>query len=351
MRRSDAQVAGTLLGMKLPIRAVEWAVAPPPNPSRVEREATAFARQCLMEEVDFEQIVENALLMLDFGCAAHEDVWSVDGNRVRLAKAAPRLPVTFQRWLSDGDELLAIEQHGWKDGTYATATVPASKLALFTFQREGANFAGRSVLRPMYQSWYIKANLYKIDAIAQERNGMGIPVLKMAPGATVEDIRKGREWVERLTTHEKAGMVLPPEWGFSIEGMQGATRSPAESIRHHNMQISMAGLAQFMLIGSVAELERTMQDFFYTGLQATARHIARVLTLTTMKRLVDFNFSGVMRYPQLVPSRIDAFSIEQLMSALKELAAVQVIQPDYELEAFLRQRLGLPAVRRGIRNV
>lgn len=181
MRRGDAQVAATLLAMKLPIRSAEWMIAEPGNATPLEKEAAAFVRQEFFErEIELDAVIENALLMLDFGCSAHEDVWQIDGDRVRLKKLAPRLPVTFARWLVDANEdLTGIEQYGAKADTYVTTTVPAAKLALFTFGREGANFAGRSLLRPMYQHWYIKSNLYKIDAIACERNGMGVPWIQM----------------------------------------------------------------------------------------------------------------------------------------------------------------------------
>ncbi len=346
MRRSDGQVAATLMAMKLPLRGAEWSVVPPDQPTPVEEEAADFIRECLFEGVNFKAVIENALLMLDFGCAAHEDVWAVDGNRVRLRKLAPRLPVTFQRWIVDADETLkGIEQYGAKADTYVTTTVPINKLALFSFQQEGSNFAGRSVLRPMYQHWYIKNSLYKIDAISCERNGMGVPWVKMGPNSSAEDRKLAHEWVQRLTTHERTGIVLPPEWEFGLEGVKGTLRDPKDSIAHHNVAISKAGLAQFIDLGQSESgnraLGQTMGDFFYLSLQATADVIAKALTQTTISRLVRFNF-GAIRPPQLVAQKIFALKFETMWAALKDLAQSGLVQGDDELETYLRKQMGLP---------
>jgi phage gp29-like protein len=347
MRRSDAQVAATLMGIKLPIRSAEWTVQEPEDATPVEREAADFVRQCLLEEIDLEAVIENALLMLDFGCAMHEDVWYVDGNRIRLRKLAARLPSTFNRWIVDGEEnLVAIEQQGWKGGGYITSEIPASKIALFTFQQEGANFAGHSLLRSMYQHWFIKSNLYKIDAIALERNGMGVPVVKMGENAKAEDRKAAIEWLQKLTAHEKASMALPAGWDFKLVGIEGSVRDSKESIAHHNMQISMAGLAQFMMLGQSASgnraLGQTMSDFFYLALQSTANKIARVMNWTTIPRLVDFNFAGITRYPTLVPQQILSLRFESVVDALTKLAGAGIIEPDDEFETWMRQKMGGP---------
>lgn len=348
MRRSDAQVAATLAGMKLPIRSAEWTVQGPDDATKVEKEATEFVRQSLLEEVELDGVIENALLMLDFGVSAHEDVWYVDGNRVRLRKLAPRLPMTFHRWITAGEELAGLEQYGYGGGTYRTATIPAEKLAVFTFQQEGANYAGRSVMRPMYQHWYIKSNLYKIDAIACERNGMGVPWAKMGDNAKSEDRKTAIDWLTKLSAHEKAAILLPPGWEWGLMGVEGRLRDTKESISHHNMAISMAGLAQFMMLGQTESgnraLGQTMSDFFYLALQATANKIARVVNWSTIPRLVDFNFSGVERYPRLVPQQILSLRFESVVGALKDLAnaGVNAVQPDEDLEAWVREKMGAP---------
>jgi phage gp29-like protein len=351
MRRSDAQVAGTLMALKLPIRCAEWRIQIPPDASPVEKTAAEFVEHCLFDDIDFDAALENALLMLDFGASMHEDVYRIDGGQVKLEKLAARLPLTFYRWLCapGTDNLVTVEQLGYRAGNYIRTQIPVDKLTLFTFQREGANFTGRSLLRSMYQHWYIKSNLYRIDAIACERNGLGVPAVTMAEDVKREDREAALGWVESLTAHQKTGLVLPAGWQFKLEGVGGQLRDPKDSIQHHNMAITMAGLAQFMTMGQSQHggnrsLGKTMSDFFYLSLQATANQVARAISLTTVKRLVDFNFAGVKNYPKLVPQQILSVDFESVVQALQALASatVDAVRPDDELEAWIRQKIGAP---------
>lgn len=350
MRRSDAQVAATLMAIKHPIRAAQWDVVVDDGASKVEKEAAEFTRTCLFKELDFSSVLRNALLMLDFGVSAHEDCWEIIGNRVHLAKMAPRLPLTYYRWITneDGEDLAALEQLGYRGNEYVVAQVPVEKLALFTYQQEGQNFTGMSLLRPMYQHWYIKSNLYKVDAIACERNGVGIPVITMGADYKTEDKMTALEWVQALTAHQSAGIVLPPSWTFKLEGVTGTLRDPKSSIEHHNTCISMGGLAMFMMLGQSQHgshaLGASMSDFFFMSLEATAQQIARILTLSTVKRLVDFNFSGIVNYPRVVPQQLLTVKFETIVDALDKLATAGIVEPDDGLESWMREKLGAPEV-------
>jgi phage gp29-like protein len=354
MRRSDAQVHGVLWMSKLPIRGGEWKVQAPDQPNAIEQEATDFVQQEMFDgENSFDAMLENALLMLDFGASLHEDVYYVDGNRIRLKKTAARLPLTFFRWLCDAgtDDLRVIEQLGYRAGQYVRRDLPIEKCCLFTFRQEGANFTGRSLLREMYQHWYIKQGLYKVEAIACERNGMGVPVVTMGPDAKKEDRTAALGWVTSLTAHERAGLVLPHEWTFALEGVKGEMRDPKEAIQHHGTLMMMAGLAQFAMMGQShgasgnRSLGETISDFFFMGLQATADSIARRVSQTTVQRLVAHNFGDKVkpnRCPKLTPQRIMALKFDAIVDALGKLGTANILTPTPELEAWIRAEMGAP---------
>lgn len=351
MRRGDGQVAATLMAIKLPIRSAEWTIQEPDKATPVEKEATEFVRSCLMEELDLDFILRNALLMLDFGAAVHEDVYYLSGQQVRLQKCAPRLPLTFYRWIceNDSDNLVALEQMGYRGGEYIVTQIPVDKMSLFTYNQEGANFTGQALLRPMYQHWFIKSNLYKIEAIAAERNGMGVPNIAMGTQAKNEDRLAAIDWLRSVATNQSTGLLLPDGWKFALSGVVGMTHDPQKAIEHHNSMISMCGLAQFMNLGQGERggsraLGTTMSDFFYLGLQSTANHVGRVISNTTVKRLCDLNFTGLKSYPRLVPQQILSIKLESVVDALSKLGSpgIDMVRDDDELEAYLRQRMGLP---------
>lgn len=300
---------------------------------------------------NWDDVVRNALLMLDFGCAVHEDVWTVDGNHIRLRKLAARLPITFYRWHTelDGETLLALEQYGYRRGQYLNVVVPADKCCVFTYQQEGANFWGISLQRPMYPHWYVKSNLYRIDAIACERNSLGVPVFKLAPGFSAEDRQAAYTFVTQLAAHEATGMVEPPgdaSTGFRIVGYEGRVRELAPSIEHHNVMISRAALALFMDLGQSEHGSRALGkehgDFFLLALQNLADQIATDITNSTVRRLVSYNFGDDAPVPRLVAANVQARGLEDIVEALTQFAQAGLVVSEENLRSFIREELALP---------
>jgi hypothetical protein len=360
MRRSDAQVAATLLVCELPIRAARWDIVPASD-SNFDRDVAAFVRDNLFGGLEYvspsgvkvtqpwDDVLRNALLCLAFGAAAHEEIYAVDGDRVRLARLAPRLPVTFYRWLTDvdGETLVALNQYGYRNANFESVEIPAERLGIFTFNQEGANFFGRSILRPAYMHWYIKHQLYRIDAIAGERNGLGVPTIEQGPNGSREDREAAEKWVAQLAAHEKTGISLPSGWKFSLQGVQGSVRDLYNSIQHHNIEISRTALAFFMNLGQGVRasgsraLGESQTEFFFLAVQATADYLARTLTATAVRRLVDFNWQ-VERYPYLAASNLRARSFDQTMTTLTQLAQARIVEPFPELAQYITRELGLP---------
>ena len=361
MRRSDAQVAATLLACELPIRAANWDLHPASDDPE-DRAIARYVRDNLFGGLEYtspsgvkttqcwDDVLRNALLMLAFGASAHEEIYAVDGAMARLARLAPRLPLTFYRWIvdSDGETLLALNQYGYRNAGFESVTIPADRLAVFTFNQEGANFFGRSMLRPAYMHWYIKHQLYRIDAIAGERNGLGVPTIEQGPGSSREDRQAAAKWVQQLAAHEKTGVSLPAGWKFSLKGVEGNVRDLYNSIQHHNIEISRTALAFFMNLGlgprsgGNRSLGESQTDFFFLAVQATADHLARQLSSTCVKRLVDYNWEGVERYPTVAVSNLRARNVAETLDVLTRLAQSGIVAPYPELTQFVTRELGLP---------
>jgi hypothetical protein len=384
MRRGDAQVRATLAACKLPVLSAKWEIMPQDvsrqssvasgaspvsstgagcNTQDKANEIADFVRTNLFGGLEFrtstgglatqnwDEVVRNALLMLDFGCAVHEDVWTVDGSSIRLRKLAARLPITLYRWHTeaDGETLLALEQYGYRRGQYLNVVVPADKCCVFTYQQEGANFWGMALQRPMYPHWYVKSNLYRIDAIACERNSLGIPVFKLAPGFSQQDREAAYNFVTQLAAHEATGMVEPPgdaASGFRIVGYEGHVRDVGPSIEHHNVMISRAALALFMDLGQAEHGSRALgkehADFFMLALQNLADQIGLAITNSTVRRLVSYNFGDDAPVPRLVAANVQARGLADIVEALTAFAQAGLVVSEENLRSFIREELALP---------
>lgn len=384
MRRSDGQVRATLMACKLPILSAKWEIMPAEQrqETRDERQArrltsslgknataakakevAEFVKENLFGGLEFQSstggwvsqswqsVIANALLMLDFGCAVHEDVWTVDGDKIRLRSLPSRLPLTFYRWHTeaDGETLLALEQYGYRGDQFLNALLPAEKIARFTYQQEGANFWGIALQRAMYPHWYVKSKLYRIDAIANERNALGVPVFRLSPGFSAEDKAAAYSFVTQLAAHEATGLVEPPgdpNTGLRIVGYEGNLRDVMPSIQHHNEMISRAALAMFMDLGSTLHGSRalgvTATDFFMLGLEGVAHQIALEINNSTIRRLTSLNFGDEAPCPRLVSANVQARSISQITADLVALTQQGLVVSEKNIRRVIRERFALP---------
>ena len=364
MRRGDAQVWATLGALKSPLRSARWDVRPgvaPNEPGFAQaKEVSDFVKDNIFGGLEFqtstggmtsqswEEVLWNALLMLDFGCAVHEDVFRVDGNYLKLRALVPLLPITYYRWHTeaDGHTLIGLEQYGYRGIEFINATVPAEKICRFTAHQEGSNFWGIAISRPCFPHWYIKNQLYRIDAIASERNGLGVPTLTLAEGASAQDVATAYNFVTKLSAHEMTGLVLPNGATFKIEGVTGTPRDMMKSIEHHNRMISTAAMAMFMTIGSAPHGSRataaTQHDFFLSATQFLSNYVAERLRQTTIRRLVRINFGENASIPKIQAMNLKMRDFEDVRQSLQQLAAQGLVVSDGPLRAYIRDQYELP---------
>jgi phage gp29-like protein len=381
MRRGDAQVRATLAACKLPVLSAKWEIVPERNPvpqvkgvkvsstgqgyatGAKAKEVAEFVKENLFGGLEFrsstgalisqawQDVIYNALLMLDFGCAVHEDVWMVDGDRLRLRRLAARHPVTYYRWdvEDDGETLRALIQYGYRKAQFLNVPLPADKMCLFNYQQEAANFWGIALTRAMYPHWYYKSKLYAIDAIANERNSLGVPVFRLAPGFSAEDKATAYNFVTQLASHEATGLVEPPgdqNTGLRIVGYEGRLREVLPSVEHHNVMISRAALALFMDLGQAQHGSRALGkqhgDFFLLALQNVADLIASRMTYSTVRRLVEFNFGEEAPLPRLVAANVQSRGLADMVEMLTQFAQTGLVVSDKPLRDFIRAEGGLP---------
>lgn len=350
MRRSDATVGAALMSIKLPIRGAKWYVQPA-SEEKVDIEIADFINSCLMEKmtVTWDDFLRQALLMLDYGHMVFEKVFQIvehdNKEYVGWKKFAPRLPKSIYKWEA-GEGKEGITQQ-LPDGT--EVQIPMEKLAVFVNQKEGDNWDGISVLRQAYKHWYYKDNFYKIDAMSFERQGLGIPVMKLPAGYDSSDKSIAESLLKNIRANEQQYLLLPFGWEFEFADMKGNTvRDPQNSILHHDRQITKSVLAQFLELGASGgsgsrALSQDHSDLFYEAEKAIARQICDVVNKYCIKQLVDMNFD-VEYYPELRFTKIGKVDFEKIANALDKLITAKVVLPDGGLEDYMREQMELPDV-------
>ncbi len=350
MRKSDGTVRAAILVTTLPIRRAQWFVNPAIADDEQAKEIASFVEHALFDwlDISWDDVLRQALLMVPFGVMAFEKVYGTHDHEgktyVTLEKLAPRLPKSIQQWELP-DRTFGIQQVR-QDGVMAN--IPGSKLLIFVNEREGDNWWGTSMLRAAYKHWYYKNSFYKIDAVAFERQGIGVPKITMPLGYTESDERKAITAAQNLRANESAFLILPPEYTAEFMDMgSNTTRDPATSISHHNREIVKSVLAQFLELGSTNVGSRSLSedhsDLFLKSIEAIANTIISEINKNLIPELVDMNFDDVEAYPKLDFSGISRTDMKALADSYSTLVTAKGITPNEEDEQYLRSTLGLPA--------
>lgn len=342
MKRADGTVRGALRLLKTPVMAARWFVEPASD-STLDKNIAKFVEKNLFEDLNqpWHRVLEDALLMCEYGYMPLEKVYGLNSDgKIVLKKLAARHPLDIQEWLYDdagGPDAIVMdptEANGWSN-----IVIPIEKLIVFVLEQEAGDMRGISILRSAYKHYFYKDTLYKIDAIQKERHGIGVPVIKLPLGYSLEDKVIAEDLGRNLRTNERAHIVIPANWEILFAKLEGQPVDCLSSIGHHNDQIMINILAQFYKDPSAKEDAMTM---FYKAARYIAATVADTFNWYVIKQLVDFNFNRG-KYPVLRARRIgENEDLRTWSFAFRNLVGTGAIIPDDELEKFLRVELDLP---------
>jgi len=347
MRRSDGVVKAALLACELPIRAANWYVEPV-SEDKQDVEVAEFVSQCLFDNmtITWDDFLRQALLMLPFGFSVFEKVFGVvdfEGKQmIGWRKFAPRLQSTILKWETE-DSKDGITQMLPQGGQ---VSIPIEKLIIFVNNKEGDNWVGISILRNAYRAWFMKNVIEKINAIAFERQGCGIPFGKLPKGSSPDQRTELENLLKNIRANEEAFIIESEGWEIGFKDMMAkGVKDPTQTIARYNREILTSVLAQFLDLGSGRTgsfaLSEDQSTIFHNNLSAIARQVADVLNKYAIKQLIDLNYT-VREYPKLKFSKIGVVRFERIAKALSSLVQQGVISTDAPLEDAMRQLMDLP---------
>lgn len=362
MRLGDATVRAALNIVKLPITSAKWTIEPA-DETEEEKRIADFVKDQLLENPNFSwmQLLKQVLTFSDYGNSIFEKVFTyiTEGEfagYIGWEKFGHRLSKTIQRWtLEDGKtpgvvQALPVSVKDQKTGKMkSTVEIPKWKLLYFILDMEGSNYEGISILRPAYKHWYMKDTYYKIDAIASERQGLGVPIIHSPTNAKPDDKRKARMIAKNMRANADAYADLPQ--GFTIEMLDmkaNSIKDVKDMVMHHDRQIMKSVLGSFLELGSQGSggsynMSEVLIEFFYQSEEYMARLIQEEFQ-KAINELVDLNFGKREDYPELHHSDFVAMNIDKMATALKSLTDGNLIIPDDRIEQSLRSSFHLPEI-------
>lgn len=295
---------------------------------------------------------EHLEIALEEDLAYGHSIWEQKAEWINgawhLVKLGYRPPRTITRFNVAPDAgLVSVEQSGtpgWVvagPGVRGPRTISVNRLVVYTRGRKGSNWRGRSLLRPAYAPWLLNNRAVRVEMITAERTGS--PLVVYVAGESETDLTKGEAIARQVRAGQTAGVAVPHGADIRLRGIEGTLPDLDKVKRYNDEQIARAVLAHFLNLGTQTgswALGSTFADFFTLSLQAVADEIARTASRHLVRDIVRWNWPTA-RAPRLIFDEIGS-NQESIVQAIATLVGTGVLQPDEDLELFIRTALGLP---------
>jgi len=201
------------------------------------------------------------------------------------------------------------------------------------------------MLRNSYGNWRVKDILVKIDAIKQDRFGVGMPVGWLSAGYNEDDVKLLETSLKNMRSHENAYAIMPP----NVDKMEimsvGKETDVIKSIHYHDEAMSKSILGQFIDLGTSQSgnraLGETFLKMFLMSLNALLISIQETFNKYAVKKLVDLNWGEQEEYPELIGAEISIFGITDIITALETLTGAKLLKPNYKDNVYFRKQLGM----------
>lgn len=355
--RHDPTLSSVLSAYCLPIRSTRWEIDPrgaSPDMVRVCADSLGLPAKgrdkpgpVRTRGVVWLNHLETALSALTFGHACFEPVYRVDTGAALLASLADRPQLSLAEIEVDRQgALVGVTQYG--DVTDPNPKpIPAGRLLWYVVNREGANWAGRSLLRSAFGPWLLKQDALRTHATGLRRFAAGIPVVEWAPGTspTLEQQRAADAVAASVRVSDTGGAQMPPGARLRIQGVEGSFPDGLPFLRYLDEQMARSTLTSLLDLGSTPNGSRALGDNFAELLslaqQATANLIAETAT-QLCARLVGFNAGADAPVPAVTVADLTTDELT-LAESITKLIQAGAVEPDDDLEEWVRRVHRAPA--------
>jgi hypothetical protein len=290
-------------------------------------------------------------------------VWALSSLAERLPNS---LDMAAGAWLETPDgRLRAIRQSGpvGMGSAWVRTELEAERVLLYSWKRQGNNFAGESQLR---SCWYAASRIFtmlvKMTGVTLQREGPGLPVITPLTGndaieLTPDQREELAQLVGNLSFHEAAGVVMPPGFKFEWVHSSGANKGHLiEVMKSIGLWVLMQLSAQQLYLGTDSTGSRSVGEVHDARAMAFVRKVLAFIEgvingdlgepqTGLVKRLIDFNFGPQPAYPRvkLTPQRPELSPMDQATAA-KSAKDAGLFTPMADDENAWRERAGFQPI-------
>ena len=350
MCKNDGQAKGILNAIKYPVRMSRPKIKVPEGGEKeakfIEQNLLATPAQGGMQTSLRVAIARMALAVRD-GYKIFEKVWRYEDGKYWLDKLAYRSTLCTK---------LTYDAHGGINGAHQETNFQdkivdvkwkKDKIAYFVYNAEENPYMGEGDFYPVFYHYDKKHKLYSIAHLAYQLNAVPIRIGTHPTNLKDSSLETFRESLRALGT--SVAMTMPKD--CTVEKFE-SVRKLTEFlglIQHHDSQMSMAFLTQFMNLGQEGSggsfaLSKDQSNLFLMSLMSLLEDISEVFNSQVIPQLIDWNF-GTKKYPRLIFSPFSDTIRSAIMDTFKSLLAARFpqVSPEFALkmEEAVAEELGI----------
>ncbi len=268
--------------------------------------------ESMQDGCSFHNVLLNVMGGLEIGWSLQELVWRFEEDgpykgRLALKAIKSKNPKHFNISVDDfsnptGVVAISHPEYGRK--------YPIEKFLLYSFQKKYENVFGTARLRSLYQWWWVKQTMIRAMGVYMEKFGLPVPIGKYPKHFTKE---QQAEFLAALTKLRIEHAIILPDG--AVVDFKEATGKGSEAflaiIEKADAQIAKVIMGQTLTSasgntqgsgagggnGGVGTLGKVQFDILVMYMDYLALDISGGPMASLIKRIVDFNYSGVYKYP------------------------------------------------------
>jgi phage gp29-like protein len=287
---------------------------------------------------DLFQVFNEVLSALWAGFSVTEKVWGKDKKGHWVIKKYKVLPPETVKFNINKQGILspteAVEQSYLVQDNIK---LPARKVNIFIVNPKFGSPWGESILKPVYNNWYVKDWMVKFHASYMEN--LGSPILI---GKTNRDTVTMNNALQEA--RNSSVITLNESEEVDLLNAGGSGDDFESAIRYHDAQIMRGMLVPSLLIGqdeamgSRALSEIHFEMFKLSRIGALQQQL-RTWINNDVREMVRLNFGDFDMYPELTFKSWSRSDQQRISTMIVELVNAQVITPN---EAWIREFLEIP---------
>lgn len=282
------------------------------NQNDPQSAARTYNRRRSRGRFDFLHHLETALDSIAYGFMVFEQVGYIGKDGLfHYSKLALRPPSTIS-------EIILARDGGIIEVRQALANalpMPIGHIVVYSFQKRGANWHGRSMLRGCYAPWLLKDRAMRVGVMNIQRAGVGTPIAQGHPGASKQDLEYLADMMQRWVAGDRSGGAIPYGSKVELVGVTGNQPNAVEFIKLMNEEMSRSFFQMFMQLGQTTSGSRALGQTFVEYHKLVIEYIAQWFASTFNEHVIeddiDWNWGPQEEYAPLLKWKWDSEGSDQ----------------------------------------